>query len=169
MYKRQSNDYYRLEGKGSYYYSFFDKAIVAMVGGKIGTVASFDRNDDVPIFERYFMGGSDSIRGFEYRTVSPKYDGESIGGQTMLLLTAEVTHPIWGPVRGAAFVDAGNAWRNSYSMGFSKMNVGVGYGLRIRLPVINAPIRLDLAYPVVNNVDDEPSRLRFHFNVGFTF
>lgn len=49
------------------------------------------------------------------------------------------------------------------------MNVGVGYGLRIRLPVINAPIRLDLAYPVVNNVDDEPSRLRFHFNVGFTF
>lgn len=140
-----------------------------MVGGKIGTVASFDRNDDVPIFERYFMGGSDSIRGFEYRTVSPKYDGESIGGQTMLLLTAEVTHPIWGPVRGAAFVDAGNAWRNSYSMGFSKMNVGVGYGLRIRLPVINAPIRLDLAYPVVNNVDDEPSRLRFHFNVGFTF
>ena len=164
-----SNDYYRLEGKGSYYYSFFDKAIVAMVGGKIGTVASFDRNDDVPIFERYFMGGSDSIRGFEYRTVSPKYDGESIGGQTMLLLTAEVTHPIWGPVRGAAFVDAGNAWRNSYSMGFSKMNVGVGYGLRIRLPVINAPIRLDLAYPVVNNVDDEPSRLRFHFNVGFTF
>ena len=164
-----SNDYYRLEGKGSYYYSFFDKAIVAMVGGKIGTVASFDRDDDVPIFERYFMGGSDSIRGFEYRTVSPKYDGESIGGQTMLLLTAEVTHPIWGPVRGAAFVDAGNAWRNSYSMGFSKMNVGVGYGLRIRLPVINAPIRLDLAYPVVNNVDDEPSRLRFHFNVGFTF
>ena len=164
-----SSNYYRLEGKGSYYMSFFDKAIIAMIGGKIGTVAAFNREDDVPLYERYFLGGSDSIRGFEYRTVSPVVNQRNIGGQTMLLLTAEVTHPIWGPIRGAVFADAGNAWRNSYSMGFSKMNVGVGYGLRIKLPVVNAPIKLDLAYPVVNNQEHEANRLRFHFNMGFTF
>ena len=87
--------------------SFFDKAIIAMIGGKIGTVAAFNREDDVPLYERYFLGGSDSIRGFEYRTVSPVVNQRNIGGQTMLLLTAEVTHPIWGPIRGAVFADAG--------------------------------------------------------------
>ena len=165
-----SENYYRLEAKGSYYYSFFDKAIVAMVGGKIGTVSGFNRSDDVPLFERYFMGGTGSLRGFEYRSVSPTVGhGDNIGGQTMLLLTAEVTHPIWGPVRGAVFVDAGNVWGNSYSMSLSKINVGAGYGLRIRVPVLNAPIHLDLAYPVINNQDYESNKFRFHFNLGFTF
>ena len=164
-----SSNYYRIEGKGSYYVSFFDKAIVAMVGAKIGTVSSFKSDEDVPVFERYFMGGSDSLRGFEYRTVAPTYNREAIGGQTMLLLTAEVTHPIWGPIRGAVFIDAGNAWRNSWDMRFSGINIGAGYGLRVRLPWINVPLKLDLAYPVLNNTDCESSKFRIHFNVGFTF
>ena len=164
-----SSNYYRMEAKGSYYISFFDKAIVAMVGAKIGTVSCFDRSDDVPVFERYFMGGSDSLRGFEYRSVGPTHRGENVGGQTMLLLTSEISHPIWGPVRGAAFIDVGNAWRNSYSMGFSGINIGAGYGLRIKIPQLNVPIKLDLAYPVLNNQDNESSKVRIHFNVGFTF
>lgn len=165
-----SNNYYRLEAKGSYYYSILDKAVIAMVGGKIGTVSAFDRDEDVPIFERYFLGGSDTLRGFEYRSVSPTFGhGNNYGGQTMLLLTTEVTHPIWGPVRGAVFCDIGNAWANSYEMGISDINIGAGYGLRIKLPIINAPIRLDLAYPVLNNQDYESSKLRFHFNMGFSF
>lgn len=162
-----TKNYYRLEAKGSYYYSFFDEAIVTMVGGKIGTVSGFDRDDPVPIFERYFLGGTGSLRGFEYRTVSPTVGhGNNIGGQTMLRLTAEVSHPIWGPLRGVAFVDAGNAWADSYSMNLSGINVGAGYGLRLKLPQLNAPIEIDLAYPIVNNQDYEPSKLRVHFNIG---
>ena len=164
-----SRDYYRLEAKGSYYYSFFDKAIVAMVGAKIGTVATFQYDNNVPVFERYFLGGGDSLRGFEYRTVSPTYNKRAIGGQSMLLVTAEVSHPIWGPLRGAAFVDVGGVWADSYSMNFSSINMGAGYGLRLKLPWLNIPIRLDLAYPVINNTDHEKSRVRIHFNVGFTF
>ncbi len=163
-----SYNFYRLEGKGSYYINFFDKAIVAMVGAKIGTVSNFDRNDEVPLYERYFLGGGDSLRGFEYRQVSPQYNEESIGGLTMLLTTIEISHPIWGPLRGAAFCDAGNSWRNSYSMGFSQMNIGAGYGFRLKVPIINAPLRLDLAYPVLNNTENS-SKFRVHFNVGFTF
>ena len=164
-----SRDYYRLEAKGSYYYSFFDKAIIAMVGAKIGTVATFRYDNDVPVFERYFLGGGDSLRGFEYRTVSPTHNKKPIGGQSMLLVTAEVSHPIWGPLRGAAVVDVGGVWADSYSMNFSSINMGAGYGLRLKLPWLNIPIRLDLAYPVINNTDHEKSRIRLHFNVGFTF
>ena len=163
-----SSNYYRMEAKGSYYYSFFDKAIVAMIGGKIGTVATFEHDNDVPVFERYFLGGGDSLRGFEYRTVSPTYNGKPIGGQSMMLVTVEVSHPIWGPLRGAAFLDVGGTWANSYSMNFSSVNMGAGYGFRLKLPWLNIPIRLDLAYPVLNNTDS-PSRFRLHFNVGFTF
>lgn len=164
-----SSDYYRLEAKGSYYTNFFDKAIVVMVGAKVGTVATFSRSDEVPVFERYFLGGGESIRGFDYRSIGPVRNGENIGGQTMLLLTAEVSHPIWGPVRGAFFIDAGNAWDNSYSMSLSDINVGAGWGLRVKLPQINMPIKLDIAYPIINNQDNESSKVRLHFNVGFTF
>ena len=139
-----------------------------MVGAKAGTVDSFG-GGEVPVFERYFMGGGDSLRGFEYRTVSPTYRNKPIGGQSMLLLTAEVSHPIWGPLRGAAFVDLGNAWASPYCMSFSSINMGAGYGLRLQLPWLNIPLRLDLAYPVINNTDHEKSRFRIHFNVGFTF
>ncbi|MDD2478557.1 MAG: outer membrane protein assembly factor BamA [Victivallaceae bacterium] len=165
-----SEDYYRLEAKGSLYYSFLDKAIITHVGGKIGTVAGFNPNDDVPIFERYFLGGGDSIRGFPYREIGHNdINGHNLGGQSMLLLTAEVSHPIWSFIRGAVFVDVGNAWHKSYRYDMSGINVGAGYGLRIKVPYFNAPVKLDLAYPILNNQDDAKSALRFHFNMGFAF
>ena len=162
-------NFYRLEAKGSYHISFFDKAIVAMVGAKFGVVAGFDSRDDVPVFERYFLGGGDSIRGFEYRSIGHVVNRRNVGGQTMMVLTAEVSHPIWGPLRGAAFVDAGNAWTNSYTMNWSDINVGVGYGLRLKLPMIQAPLKLDFAFPVVCSQRHLDRRFRIHFNVGFTF
>ncbi len=165
-----SDNYYRVEGKASYYYSFFDKAIICHVGGKIGTVANFNYKEDVPVFERYFLGGGDSLRGFPYREVSPKdSNGQSIGGNSMLLMTAEVSHPIWSFIRGAVFVDAGSVWGTSYRYNMSDINIGVGYGLRIKVPYFNMPIKLDLAYPVLNNEENVSSKLRFHFNMGVAF
>ena len=165
-----SSNFYRLESKDSYYFSLLEKALVFHLGGKIGTLSDFDRNQQAPIFERYFLGGGDSLRGFPYRSVSPvDRNGDPTGGQTMLLLTAEMTHPIWSFIRGAIFIDAGNAWENSYSMGMSGMNSGAGYGLRIKVPYLNAPVKLDLAYPILSNQSDLSKKLRFHFNMGFTW
>lgn len=162
-----SYGFYRTELKGSVYYPLFDKAIILMAGAKLGVVGGFN-GKDAPVFERYFLGGGDSIRGFEYREISPRdRNGVRKGGQTMMVLTGEVSHPIWDFIRGAAFVDVGNTWAESWE--FGKVNIGVGYGLRIVLPYLNAPIKLDLAYPVLNNQDDYRSKLRFHFNMGFTF
>ena len=164
-----SSNYYRWEARGSYFVNFFDRAIVAMVGAKFGVVSNFNYEKQVPVFERYFMGGSNSVRGFEYRSIGPTVNGCNVGGNTMLLMTAEVSHPIWGPLRGAAFVDAGNAWENVYDLSFSGINVGIGYGIRLKLPMIKAPLKLDLAYPVVKNQGNVSYKLRVHFNVGFTF
>ena len=85
----------------------------------------------------------------------------------MYILTTELSHPIYSIVRGAAFVDIGDAASERFR--FSSINIGIGYGLRIKLPNIAAPLRLDLAYPILNNQDGVSSRLRFHFNIGASF
>jgi outer membrane protein insertion porin family len=140
-----------------------------MVGAKIGVVAGFNYRDEMPVYERYFLGGSDSLRGFEYRSVGHDVNGKNVGGQTMMVLTTEVSHPIWGPLRGAIFADAGNAWRRSYNLDLSEFNIGIGYGLRLKLPMIQAPLKLDFAFPILRSDSDMSRKLRIHFNVGFTF
>ena len=163
-----SNNYSRLELKGTYHYSFFDEMFVLSLGGKIGFLSTIGNNDPVPIFERYFLGGGDSVRGFPYRSIGPEdRNGDNYGGQSMYLFTAEFSHPIYSIVRGAAFVDIGDSGSKRYQ--FRTVNIGAGYGLRIKLPNFNAPLRLDLAFPILNNQDDVKSRLRFHFNLGASF
>ncbi len=166
-----SSGFYHLEGRGSYYHGFWDDAVVLMLSGQIGVVGALNGSDnDVPVYERYFLGGGDTLRGFDYRSVAPSPDGKhAVGGNTMLALTGEISHPIWGPVRGAVFADVGTVAEHAYRIDIGEINVGVGYGLRIRVPVINAPIKLDLAYPVVDNQSTGSRKLRLHFNLGFTW
>jgi len=165
-----SSSYYRLELKGSYYKSFFDKFLVAMVGFRMGTVSGFGGDEDeIPLFERYYLGGSNSLRGFEYRSVGPTFNKENVGGLSMLTMTAEVSHAIWGPIRGAVFCDAGGAWDRAYEIDFSKFNIGAGYGFRVKLPYLNVPLRLDFAFPLLNNQEGAANKLRLHFNVGAGF
>ena len=70
-------------------------------------------------------------------------------------------------VRGAFFVDIGDAGPERFQ--FQTVNMGIGYGLRIKLPNVNAPIRLDLAFPIINKQDGVSNSLRFHFNMGASF
>ena len=87
----------------------------------------------------------------------------------MTLFTTEISHPIWEFIRGAVFADAGGVSASEYNMGFDHFNIGVGYGLRLKIPQVPVPIKLDLAYPVLNNQRNVKSRLRFHFSMGFSF
>ncbi len=165
-----SNNFYRLEASGAYYYSFFDKAVIWSLRGKTGVVSNFDRDDSVPLYERYFLGGGNSLRGFPWRTVSPLDNTDHpVGGQTMYVVSTEVTHPIWRFIRGAIFCDVGNSFGNAYSFGPGGVNMGVGYGFRIQVPMLDVPIMLDLAYPIISDQCSESRSLRFHFNLGYSW
>ncbi len=165
-----SNNFYRTEAHMSKYFNFLDKAIILHVGGKMGILGKFNRDNDAPLYERYFLGGGNTLRGFPYREVSPVDDSDhNIGGMSMMLFTTEVTHPIWKFIRGAVFMDAGTVGKNSWSYSFNDLNIGVGYGLRLKLPMFPTPISLDLAYPVLNNQNNVSRKLRFHFNMNFSW
>ena len=163
-----SEDYGKVELSGAYHYPFFQDWFVFSLGGKVGTISTFN-NDPVPLYDRYFLGGGDSVRGFPYRSIGPAdRNKDNYGGESMYILTAELTHPIYKDyLRGAVFMDMGGADRDSFDLG--KPNIGIGYGFRIKLPNLRAPIRLDLAYPVLNNQRGVSDRLRFHFNIGASF
>jgi len=153
--------YGQVEGTASHYWGFWDDMFVLHTGLRTGIV----EGNHVPIYERYFLGGGESLRGFKYRDVGPANDhGDVYGGKVMALGNVEVTHPIWDFVRGAVFMDVGNAWWSGGD--FNEINMGAGYGLRIKLPYVNAPMKFDLAYPIIIDQKHIDRKLRFHFNVG---
>jgi outer membrane protein insertion porin family len=165
---------YKFETQASNYYSFIDDMFTLHTGIKLGQADRIGGSGGklVPIYERYFLGGGDTIRGFPYRAISPIDENEDpYGGESMIIGNIELTHPIYDFIRGAVFVDAGGVWRRAWDIKLDEFNVGAGYGLRIKLPYFSAPVKLDLAYPVVVSSKQKniKKKLRFHFNLGLTW
>jgi outer membrane protein insertion porin family len=150
--------------------------MILTTAASTGTVEGYDDTETVPLFERFFIGGARSVRGFDNREVGPKdSNGEPTGGSTFAYGTLELTFPIMDRVRGAVFVDAGfensDAYNwtveaNSSSDGDGALAVGAGFGLRLNLPI--GPLRLDLGFPVVHDRFNGGGP-KFAFDVGYQF
>ena len=109
----------------------------------------------VPPSLRFFAGGDQSVRGYEYQTLSPENDrGDRIGGRYMVALSAEYQYSIAEKWRIATFIDQGNSF-NTLEM--PSLKTGVGVGVRWVSPV--GPIRLDLAHAL-----EDPGGIRLHFS-----
>lgn len=111
----------------------------------------------IPPSLRFFAGGDQSVRGYDYQTLSPtNSDGDRIGGRYMVAASAEYQYSIAEKWRLATFVDQGNAFN---SLDMPSLKTGVGVGVRWVSPV--GPIRLDLAHPL-----DGDGGVRLHFSMG---
>ncbi|WP_109512986.1 autotransporter assembly complex protein TamA [Pseudomonas ovata] len=111
----------------------------------------------IPPSLRFFAGGDQSVRGYDYQTLSPtNSDGDRIGGRYMVAASAEYQYSIAEKWRLAAFVDQGNAFN---SLDMPSLKTGVGFGVRWVSPV--GPIRVDLAHPL-----DGDGGVRLHFSMG---
>lgn len=123
---------------------------------QFGTIAS-DGFSSVPPSLRFFAGGDQSIRGYDYRTLAPKDEtGDRVGGRYLLATSAEYQYEFIPKWRAAAFVDHGNAvdsWDDP-------MKTSAGVGIRWVSPV--GPIRLDLA----QSISDRDEGFRIHFSMG---
>jgi outer membrane protein insertion porin family len=155
---------YALDLEGSQYFRL-PKDTILLLNGEIATVSQWGSGNEVPIFERLFLGGSNNLRGFPFREVGPQQNGEPIGGQSMARATLEWTFPIIEKARGAIFYDTGFVNTSEWSFGFNHMASDVGVGLRLDLPI--GPLRLDYGYPVMR--DGYNGGGHFNFNVGYQF
>ena len=156
---------YGLDFEGSQYFHLPWDTIL-LINGEVATVSQWGNGNDVPIFERLYLGGSNNLRGFPYREVGPQDEnGEPVGGKTMWRTTIEWTFPIIEKARGAVFYDTGFVNSEEWSFGFNHIASDIGIGLRLDLPI--GPLRLDYGYPVQR--DGYNGGGRFNFNVGYQF
>jgi outer membrane protein insertion porin family len=152
-----------LEGS-KYFHLWWDT--ILLFNGEVAVVDTWGDGDEVPLYDRLFLGGSNNLRGFNFRDVGPKdRNGEPLGGQTLLRATVEYTFPIVEHVRGAVFFDWGIL--NSDPHDFSEEHVGsdVGIGVRLDLPI--GPLRIDYGFPIQKDGNDGDGK--FNFNVGYQF
>ncbi len=129
-----------------------------------GLIALSDQR--LPIDERFFSGGSTTVRSFVERDLGPKdRNGLPIGGEAFTVFNVEYTFPIFGDVKGAVFADAGNVKARGGDFGISDLRYAIGAGLRYNLPF--GPIRLDYGLNPSPRADED--RGAFHFSIGVAF
>ncbi len=174
------------------YFQPIGKNQLLLIGYRVGIIKPFGEtggqlqlpNDDnprtptlsagsvLPIDERFFTGGSTSVRSFTERDLGP-YDqrtGYPIGGEAFTLLNAEYQFPLkLADLKGAVFVDAGNLKSRAEEVGFSNLRYAVGAGIRYNLPI--GPLRLDYGEnpnPYHHGRHREHNGA-FQFSFGFAF
>jgi outer membrane protein insertion porin family len=132
---------------------------------------AYGDDDNVPLFDRYFLGGQYSLRGYDYRRIGPKdqFD-EPLGGDTYWFGRIEYSVPVIERLRFAVFYDAGMVYQDPYSFSEKNYNTGFyndnwGVGIRLNLPI--GPLRLDYGVPITRDPRNNKSG-RFQFGVGYT-
>ncbi|MBM4255235.1 MAG: outer membrane protein assembly factor BamA [Deltaproteobacteria bacterium] len=146
----------------------------------IGTQRRRILKDDMPLFDRYFPGGINSIRGFGERSLGPREDvivtvtradgtqrkrtyRRPIGGSEQMIFNNEITFPIVQQLnlKGVVFADMGNAFTQRNGIDFSDLRYSVGAGVRWRSPF--GPIRIEMGKALNPKRDERTSTLHFSF------
>lgn len=138
-------------------YSFGENDDHQFVGrSDLGYIYTEDFNK-VPYNLRYFTGGDQSLRGFDYKSLSPQIEGFKIGGQALAVGSLEYNYQFKEGWRAAVFSDFGNAYDKDFS---NDTEYSVGLGVRWASPI--GPIRIDVA----SGISDDNHPIRLHFFIG---
>ncbi len=154
---------------GSYYYNSFWDSIFSVNFG-IETIDTLDSNEEVPLFERCYLGGPNNLRGFRYRDVGMVDEAlagdETMGGRSSAYVQLEMTLPLVDSLRFAVFADAGFVNADAGDFSTSNYSADVGFGLRLNLPM--GPIAVDYAIPVKTGQAIDRSG-QFQFYVDYKY
>jgi outer membrane protein assembly complex protein YaeT len=131
---------------------------------RIGILLPYGDTTSVPVQERFFLGGPNSVRSYQLDGLGPKDSGgDPLGGLAMVLFNAEIQWPVFNNIYVAAFTDAGNLWSAASDLQPTDLQVAAGPGLRVYMPL--GAIRLDYGY----NVTHQPGEPVGNWQVGFGF
>jgi outer membrane protein insertion porin family len=123
----------------------------------------------LPVYEKFFIGGIDTVRGFNYQEISPRdpWTLEKIGGEKMMIYNVEYRIPLSRDKSfiGLVFFDTGNVWRSSENFSFTDMRRSIGFGIRWYSPM--GPIRIEWGFALNKKPYETGSKL--HFSMGSKF
>ena len=155
--------------KLSFYGNFFQKiteGIVFAASLRGGVAQGFFETNELPIVERFFLGGSTTVRGYAQDTLGPKgSDGNATGGNAFLMENLELRTSLGKGIGVVAFVDGGNVWQKVNEMGLTDLKFTTGLGLRYDTPV--GPIRVDYGAKLQREKGESSGEL--HFSIGHAF
>ena len=161
------SQYTKLEGSTSWYFAMFWDTVFHFRGAA-GQV--FENEDEgLPVYERFYLGGLRSIRGFESSKISPidPETGERIGGDKMWYTNFEIIFPLLDEqgVNGVVFYDMGNVFNDDEDWGVDNIQMAVGAGIRWFSPM--GPLRLEWGYNL--DPEDGEDESVWDFSIGGVF
>ncbi|MCS7090870.1 MAG: outer membrane protein assembly factor BamA [Verrucomicrobiota bacterium] len=161
-------EYWRTELRTAWYFPGLFEGHIIEVIGRVGVADAWGDTAVVPFYDRFYLGGLYSLRGFKYREVSPREPGftEPVGGNTYWLGSVEYSLPVIQRLRFAVFYDVGNVMSDAFQFDFANRSDNWGFGIRLDLPI--GPLRLDYGIPIHYDERYSRGRGRFQFGVGYT-
>lgn len=186
-------DYWKAEGGFTYYTTLYtlrdERRHILELRGRLGGAKPYGDSERVPLFDRFYAGGRDTIRGFAFGTVGPRAEGnpftnkgrkkiarsledgtgDPMGGEALWLARAQYGFPLYDQfLRGVVFVDAGNVADNWSSNLWSKSRIAAGFGVRVKLPFFGpTPIAFDFAWPLNDELGDDTQVISFSIDRPF--
>ncbi|MGH7858502.1 MAG: outer membrane protein assembly factor BamA, partial [Candidatus Binatia bacterium] len=172
-------DFLIVEGRTRWFYPFYKSptfgTFVVSTGGRVGWGLGQEGRSgrEIPLFERFFPGGINSVRGFRTRTLGPRepvfdpagnvVDTTPVGGSSQLIVNNELIFPIVEALglRGVFFFDIGNAFRQEEGLDLGELRYAAGWGFRWLSPI--GPLRIEIGYPIDRRRNERQSVFLFSF------
>ena len=155
-------------------YQAINKNLTLKIRGNVGLTQGY-AGKEVPFFERYYGGGSSSIRGFKFNSLGPTYSnlgqsGNAKGGELSILAGVSIISPMKfvknsDNMRMSAFIDTGGVYDKTSNFTFDELRMSTGVAFSWLTPV--GPLGLYAAIPLIKKTDDETTT--FEFTLGSTF
>jgi outer membrane protein insertion porin family len=158
------NKFYKAVGEANWFYPVFSDVILSL-RGRLGFADGYG-GKELPLYQRFFVGTqSMTIRGYQLKEVGPKdINGDPIGGNSEILMSAQLRFPITQGLSLVGFVDTGNLYDKG-DFDPTRLRTGVGAGIRFVTPL--GPLALDYGFKLDRQPGDKPGAISF--NVGSLF
>ena len=163
-------NYLKFEGRTAHFIPTFETLEQTLsILGRLGTALPYGNSDTVPFYDRFYLGGPETLRGFEYRDVGPRDEDdptEPIGGNTYGMLSFEYGFRLAEPFGVVVFYDMG--FVNSDDFDFNLSDYASNWGVGARVMLMGSPLKLDLGFPM-NDPAGDADGTQFNFSFGTRF
>jgi translocation and assembly module TamA len=161
-----SQDVFQTRATGSSYLDLSGAGNLVLAG-RLSVASVFGGSrDELPDDRLLYAGGGGSVRGYEFRSISPEdEDGDPIGGRSLVEGSVELRYRFLGDYGIVPFFDAGTVTEDTFPSFDEKLQYAAGLGFRYYSPI--GPIRADVAVPLNPREDDDP--VAFYISIGQAF